>query len=156
MNRLLYSLIFVLLAMPSRAGAEDLIYSEWAGGCWFGEIADISCLMRREARSVTGGRLGYVVFGRSEISRFLFIEVELPASTPELSLVTKIDGDPLAGGGMFCLGNERYCSVILLVDDDLLNRLAAGKILIVESQDRGDIEIHFPLLGFQKARARLF
>jgi hypothetical protein len=137
----------------AHAGAGPITYSDWIGGCTVGEHADFSCVMRREARSVTGERLGFIAFGQGEISRFLFVEIDLPASAGELPLVTRIDGDLIANGALRCqeTDSDSVCSTTVAVDDGLLRRLAGGGVLAIVTRQH-EIKMRFPLKDFGHAR----
>jgi hypothetical protein len=135
--------------------ADDIVYSDWIGGCFAEERADYTCTIRREARSGTGGRLGFIAFGQGETSRFLLIEIAFPAPTPELSLVIKIDSELIAADGeLTCWRGDLFCSTTMLVDEGLLNRLASGHLLTVETRQH-EVKIQFPLTDFRRARAQL-
>jgi len=151
MNRFLIFLVFFALAI-SGAKAEEVIHSDWAGGCTINGMADISCKMRRDARTTGGRQLGCIVFGWDETSRYLLVEVELPASASEGSLVTTIDDTIVAGGELFCRSNGSCFSATIVLDAALLKRLASGTVLTVRTQRKHEIKIQFPLYGFQRAR----
>jgi hypothetical protein len=139
---------------PLEAKHDAIVYSDWTGGCDFSKRADISCAMRREARTPAGKRLGFVTFGQEEASRFLFVAVEPPVSESEL--VIKIDDDLVANGNLVCRESDSLCSsAIIVVDQTLLRRLSMGRSLSVQTPQQ-DIKIEFPLRDFHWARTLLF
>jgi hypothetical protein len=136
-------------AAPGKASeGYAAVYSYWSGGCSVSRIADVSCLTLREARSTTGERLGLIVFGEQESSRFLFVDVELAKPASNQHFVVDIDGRRLDGGDVACRSDETFCSVTLAVNDRLLKRLAAGRILSVEDPANRSVLLRFPLDGF--------
>jgi invasion protein IalB len=142
---------------PALAAQHDEItYSDWTGGCSFGERADFSCIIRREAQSANGKRLGFIAFGQGEAARFLFVGVEPSVSKAENEVVIKIDDDLIASGDVVCRESDSLCSsAMIMVDEKLLQRLSMGRALTVQTQQQ-DIKIEFPLRDFHWARTLLF
>ncbi len=124
------------------------VYSYWSGGCSVSRIADVSCLTSSEARSAAGKRLGLIVFGEQEGSRFLFIDVELAKPASDRHFVADIDGRRLPGGNVVCRSDETFCSATLAVNSRLLKRLTAGRILAVADRVNRNVVLRFPLDGF--------
>jgi invasion protein IalB len=136
-------------AAPRQASeGHAAVYSYWSGGCSVSEIADVSCRALREVRSATGKRLGLIVFGEEESSRFLFIDVELAKPASDQHFVVDIDGRRLAGADVTCRSDETFCSVTIAVNGRLLKRLAAGRILSIADPVSRNIVLRFPLDGF--------
>jgi hypothetical protein len=139
-----------------EARHDDVIYTDWTGGCSFGERADFSCIMRREARSAAGKRFGFIAFGQEEAARFLFVGVEPPVSIAERPLTITVDDDSIADGEVVCRESYSLCSsAIIVVNENLLRRLSMGRSLTVKTRGQ-DIKIEFPLDDFHWARVRLF
>jgi hypothetical protein len=131
--------------------ASAATYSPWRGDCSTSRIADVTCAMRREARSAAGGLLGFVVFGAVDRERFLTVAVV--RQTPAQPVVVAIDGVRIPNGTIACRGGEAICSIVLRVDDGLLGRLMRGSALTIE---RGDaIELRFPLHDFARSRGAI-
>lgn len=151
-----FFICLILLFVTTAAEAEDLIYSDWTGGCTINQVADTSCIMRREARSPTGQQLGFIAFGQAEASRFLFVGFEQSGRAMQRAFVIRIDSEPIPHAKVGCRREPGFCSTIIVVDEHLLERLAAGTLLIVESRNRREIKMQIPLSGFQQARRQLF
>jgi len=133
--------------LTERSETFEATYSRWSGGCSTNKIADVSCAMRLEARSASGESLGFIVFGQGDRSRFLIIATRSVADAP---LVIKIDSVPISDGPVSCWTKNKFCSVVLSVDDTLLTRLFNGSALITEVQ--GEIKLRFPLSDFARSR----
>lgn len=153
---------FVLCDSQLTAGAQDggsarsdrseVAYSHWLGAaCSISHIADMLCWMRLEARSASGELLGFVLFGQEEGSRFLAIETL--RSADRMPLVLKIDGVAISPRPIACRAEDEFCSVVLSVDNDLLDRLMSGSALSVEFQ--GVTRLRFPLRDFAQSRHML-
>jgi hypothetical protein len=128
-------------------------YSSWDGGCQVGKIGGITCTMFREARSTTGQRLGVLVYGEEERSRFLFVGAERPNLTKAPAFSVEIGSSVQADGKLDCEDAAPDCSAVITVDDRVLKDLMAEGQLIVN--DRDHPVLRFPLAGFTRARAVL-
>lgn len=142
----------------ARAGASkpsdpfEIEYSHWLpGGCSTSRAADVLCWMGLQARSSSGELLGSVVFGQEDGSRFLVIETI--RSMDRMSLALTIDKVPLSKRPIACRAHDRFCSVVLSVDNALLDRLMNGGALTVEVQ--GVTMLRFPLRDFAQSRRML-
>jgi hypothetical protein len=149
---------FVCITVGARDGgsepsdAFDIEYSHWLpGGCSTSHTADVLCWMALQARSGTGELVGSVVFGQEDSSRFLVIEAL--RSMDRMSLVLAIDGVSLSKRPIACRAGDQFCSVVLAVDNRLLNRLMNGGALTVEVQ--GVRMLRFPLQDFAQSRHML-
>jgi invasion protein IalB len=131
--------------------AAEATYSPWRGECSTSRIADVTCAMRKDARSGAGGLLGFVVFGAVDRERFLTVAVA--RATPARPVVVAIDGVRIPDGTIACRGEEAFCSIVLRVDDGLLDRLMRGSALTIEREDA--IELRFPLQDFARSRGAI-
>jgi hypothetical protein len=157
MKRFCMSLVVLALASSAGAHADGVVFSDWNGGCRFGELADFSCRMRRDAWSAAGQQLGSLTFGQEEISHFLFVEIALRPLSEAAVFIVKIDDEMLPNGDIDCITDVSACSRTIVVNERLLRRLSTGAVLTVESQNAdGAIKIEFPLRDFKRARAALF
>jgi invasion protein IalB len=157
MKRRLAASLFACLAATAASGQAghevvrpraEVMYSGWFGQCSTSRIADVTCVMRREARSGSDTLLGFVAFGAVDGERFLTVGIG-HATAPRTLFVT-IDGARIPNGTIACRGVQEFCSIVLRVDDGLLDRLMNGSTLTVESG--GKIEMAFPLHDFARSR----
>jgi invasion protein IalB len=144
------------VAQAASAPADrGVVYTGWGGGCRISKIADVSCTMYQEAKSVAGKRFGLIAYGEDGASRYLSVEVELAMPSEGRSFFITIDGRPVANGVVTCRPDEAFCSATIVVDKRLLARLKAGRTLMIEDRERREVELSFPLDGFAHARAYL-
>lgn len=136
--------------------ANAIRYSDWDGGCSTKQLGGLSCAMYREARSGAGQRLGFIVFGEEDRSRFLYLEVDLTKkSRSDSSLIATIDGVTVSNGSLICWLGDAPCSTTLVADRNLLGRLAIGRVLAIEDQSHHETILRFPLTDFEQARVKL-
>jgi invasion protein IalB len=157
----LVTVSYVLFFLPTAGRAQNamertetpggMTYSGWDGGCSVTEIADVSCVMRQEARSASGELLGFVIFGHAERSRFLTIATI--GSDAQLPFSVGIDDVPLAKVPTNCHTEGRFCVVVLSVDEKLLSLLMRG--LVLGAQRIDGIRLSFPLGDFALKRRAL-
>jgi invasion protein IalB len=133
---------------PGVQPGAQVTYSHWWGQCSTSRIADVMCVMRQDARSAADELLGYIVFGQEETERFLAVDVLHAIAGRPLSV--GIDGARLSNGTIACRSRQEFCSIVIRVDDEMLDRLMNGSALTIEREDA--IELRFPLQDFARSR----
>jgi invasion protein IalB len=135
------------LAQVVETQPADVVYSDWGGSCSVSKIADVVCVISREARSPAGKRLGLIVLGEQENSRFLFIDVERSQTASGPPLVAQLDGRPLRNGDVVCRDGDAFCSTTMAVNGKLLKSLSSGRELAVVDLSNRNVVLRFPLGG---------